>query len=46
MQPTAPLQRTTDKATSKNLKFSFLENNKVQEGLIEKLIFAFSNTFA
>ena len=28
MQPTAPLQRTADKATSKNLKFSFLENNK------------------
>ena len=27
MQPTGPLQRTADKATSKNLKFSFLGNN-------------------
>ena len=31
MQPTAPLQRTADKATSKNLKFSFL---KKQQGAI------------
>ena len=30
MQPTTPLQRTDSKATSKNLKFSFLENNSVQ----------------
>ena len=30
MQPTAPLQRTADKATSKDLKFYFLENNRVQ----------------
>ena len=30
IQPTTPLQRTADKATSKNLKFSFLENNRVQ----------------
>ena len=30
MQPTTPLQRTADKATSKNLKFYFLENNRVQ----------------
>ena len=30
MQPTAPLQRTAGKATSKNLKFSFLENNRVK----------------
>ena len=30
MQPTGPLQKTADKATSKNLKFPFLENNSVQ----------------
>ena len=46
MQPTAPLQRTADKATSKNLKFYFLENNRVQWGLTEKFILAFSTTFA
>ena len=44
MQPTGPLQRTAYKATSKNLKFSFLENNRVLEGLIEKFILAFSTT--
>ena len=46
MQPTAPLQKTADKATSKTLKFSFLENSRVQQGLIEKFILAFSTTFA
>ena len=30
MEPTAPLQRTAGKATSKNMKFSFLEDNRVQ----------------
>ena len=37
--------RTDDKANSENLKFSFLENNRVQQGLIEKSILAFSTTF-
>ena len=46
MQSTGPLQRIADKATSKNLKFSYLENNRVQYGLIEKFILAFSTTFA
>ena len=46
MQPTEPLKRTADKATSKDLKFSFLENNRVQYGLIEKFILAFYATFA
>ena len=38
------LQRTADKATAKNLKFSFQEKIMVQQGLIEKFILAFSNT--
>ena len=42
MQPTGPLQRTADKATSKY----FLEKNSLQEGPIEKFIIAFSTTFA
>ena len=42
MQPTGPLQRTADKSPSKNLKFFFLENNRVQEGLIGKFIITFS----
>ena len=46
IKPTEPFQRTADKATSKNSKFSFLENNMVQSGLIEKFTLAFSNTFA
>ena len=45
MQPTEPLQRTAGKATSKNFKFSFLGNNRVQEGLIEKSVLAFSTPF-
>ena len=40
------LQRTADKATANNLKFSFLEKNMVQQGLIEKFILAFSTTYA
>ena len=46
MQPTEPLKKTADKATSKDLKFSFLEINWVQYGLTEKLILAFSITFS
>ena len=46
MQQTGPLKRTADKATSKNLKFSVLENNRVQKGLTEKFIIAFSTSFA
>ena len=43
------LQRTTAKtakAISKNLRFSFLDNNRVREGLTEKFILAFSTTLA
>ena len=46
MQPIVPLQRTAGKATSINLKFLFLENNRVQYGLIEKFGLAFSTFFA
>ena len=35
------MQKTTGKATWKTLKFSFLENNRVQYRLIEKFILAF-----
>ena len=43
------LQRTTAKtakAISKNLRFAFLDNNRVREGLTEKFILAFSTTLA
>ena len=45
MEPPASLQRTADKATSKNLEFYFVENNRVQQGLIEKFILVFSTNF-
>ena len=40
------LQKTTAKATSKNLRFSFLENHGVRQGLTEKFILAFCTTLA
>ena len=40
MQPTASLQRTAGKATSKKLKLSFLESNRVPLGLTENFILA------
>ena len=46
MQPTTLLQRKSTKVTSKNLRFSFLENKRVQQGQIEKFIFSFSTIFA
>ena len=46
IQPIRQLQGTDAKATSENLIISFLENEKVQEGLIKRLILFLSTTFA
>ena len=40
------LQRTSAKATSKNVRFPFLENHRVRSELTEKFILAFSTTLA
>ena len=46
MQPTRLLQRAAAKATSKTLRFSFLENHGMRQGLTEKFILGFSTTLA